>query len=109
MSFIHDEAKGEGWQWFLLIISDTCVCSGFVAVGGYENVREMYPDAVPTLNFSSASNESSVAECGKPPATAFNLFRPVTDPLPWPGVFFGLTVSAVWYWCTDQVGDCSFC
>ena len=25
------------------------------------------------------------------------------DGLPWPGVIFGLTISSVWYWCSDQV------
>jgi len=30
--------------------------------------------------------------------------RAVTDPsLPWTGVVFGLTISSVWYWCSDQV------
>ena len=33
-----------------------------------------------------------------------HLFRPATDDeLPWTGITFGLTVSAVWAWCTDQV------
>lgn len=25
--------------------------------------------------------------------------------LPWPGIMFGLTISSVWYWCSDQVGE----
>jgi uncharacterized sodium:solute symporter family permease YidK len=33
-----------------------------------------------------------------------NLLRPATDPeLPWSGMVFGLTVTSVWYWCSDQV------
>lgn len=32
-----------------------------------------------------------------------NLFRPIDDPeLPWPGII-GMTISGMWYWCTDQV------
>ncbi len=33
-----------------------------------------------------------------------NLLRPANDEeLPWTGMMFGLTVTAVWYWCSDQV------
>lgn len=33
-----------------------------------------------------------------------NLIRPYNDTeLPWPGMIFGITVSAIWCWCTDQV------
>lgn len=35
-----------------------------------------------------------------------NLFRPIApgaSDLPWTGMVFGITVSGVWYWCTDQV------
>lgn len=35
-----------------------------------------------------------------------NLLRPATDhELPWTGMVFGLTISSVWYWCSDQVSD----
>ncbi|KAM5312376.1 solute carrier family 5 member 4 isoform 2-T2 [Glossophaga mutica] len=30
-------------------------------------------------------------------------FDAVTGDIPWPGMIFGMTVVAVWYWCTDQV------
>ena len=30
--------------------------------------------------------------------------RPADDGnLPWTGVLFGLTISSIWYWCSDQV------
>ncbi|CAG2120832.1 unnamed protein product, partial [Medioppia subpectinata] len=33
-----------------------------------------------------------------------NLLRPWDDvDLPWTGMVFGITISAVWYWCSDQV------
>ncbi|XP_072024832.1 sodium/glucose cotransporter 4-like [Amphiura filiformis] len=42
--------------------------------------------------------------CGYPRSDAFHIFRdPVTSDLPWPGMVFGITISATWYWCTDQV------
>ena len=34
---------------------------------------------------------------------AFHLIHDLDGPFPWPGMIFGLTVSAVWYLCTDQV------
>lgn len=44
-------------------------------------------------------------QCGRPRADAFNVLRdPINGDLPWPGLTFGLTILAVWYWCTDQVG-----
>lgn len=29
--------------------------------------------------------------------------------IPWPGTIFGMTVVAVWYWCTDQVNSVGVC
>ncbi len=38
-----------------------------------------------------------------------HLLRPASDDeLPWTGITFGLTVSAVWCWCTDQAIDIYF-
>lgn len=54
--------------------------------------------AIPTIkgNFSE--------KCYLPRADAFHIFRdPITGDLPWPGLVFGLTIQATWYWCTDQV------
>lgn len=42
--------------------------------------------------------------CHLPRADSFNVLRdPITGDLPWPGLMFGLTVVAIWCWCTDQV------
>lgn len=42
---------------------------------------------------------------GKTPENSFHLMRPADDGnLPWTGVIFGLTISSIWYWCSDQVG-----
>ena len=81
--------------------------TGFLWVGGYQGVLDQYPTAYPnTTVYHMAHPELnySYTACGKPPENAFHLVRSPEDPdLPWPGVFFGLTVSAVWYWCSDQV------
>ncbi|XP_029940480.1 sodium/glucose cotransporter 1 isoform X2 [Salarias fasciatus] len=86
----------------IIMIIGSFILMGFAfsEVGGYESFQEKYmmaiPDANQTLNFSS--------ECYEPRADSFHLFRdPVSGDLPWPGLVFGLTIQAIWYWCTDQV------
>lgn len=44
--------------------------------------------------------------CGAVPDDAMHLFRtaiPGKSDLPWTGVLFGMTISSIWYWCSDQV------
>jgi len=42
--------------------------------------------------------------CGCPRPDSFHVFRdPINGDLPWPGMLFGITIIATWYWCTDQV------
>lgn len=36
------------------------------------------------------------------PEDFFHVIRPVSDPdLPWPGVFFGISIINIWYWCLN--------
>uniref|UniRef100_A0A4W5JW58 Sodium/glucose cotransporter 1 n=1 Tax=Hucho hucho TaxID=62062 RepID=A0A4W5JW58_9TELE len=71
----------------------------FNEVGGYENFQSRYMEAIPTLTGVNIS-----ASCYTPRPDSFHIFRnAVTGDLPWPGLVFGLTVQATWYWCTDQV------
>ncbi|NXM61408.1 SC5A9 protein, partial [Illadopsis cleaveri] len=70
---------------------------GFEKVGWYEGLQEKYMTAIPKVTVPNTS-------CHLPRADSFNLFRdPITGDLPWPALIFGLTVLAVWCWCTDQV------
>ena len=47
---------------------------------------------------------SNCTSCSEVSPYYNHLFRPSTDrSLPWPGVLFGMTILAAWYWCTDQV------
>lgn len=83
-----------------------CFCSsGFVRVGGYEEVIRRFFEAYPNttlLNYDNASYP--YWKCGIPPENSMNLVRAYDDgSLPWPGIMFGLTISSVWYWCSDQV------
>ncbi|CAL4067441.1 unnamed protein product [Meganyctiphanes norvegica] len=74
------------------------------AVGGYESLVEQFFYAAPNVTvYSGANNETN---CGEPPSYSMNFFRsavPGESDLPWTGMLFGVTVSSVWYWCTDQV------
>ena len=81
-------------------------------VGGYNEMVKLFP----TAYASYASTSSSVFGSSQPgrnvslcndtiPSNFMHFMRPVTDgDLPWTGITFGLTISATWYWCTDQ-GD----
>lgn len=70
----------------------------FHEVGGYESFQQRYMTSVPAI----VGNISGT--CYEPRADSFHLFRdPITGDLPWPGLVFGLTIQAMWYWCTDQV------
>ena len=72
--------------------------TAFDKVGGYEKFQNDYMNAVPSIT-------SNISEsCYEPRADSFHIFRDaVTGDLPWPGLVFGLTIQATWYWCTDQV------
>ena len=69
----------------------------FDKVGGYSGLEEAYPLAIPSIRPNNTN-------CGIPREDSFNVFRDAVegDP-PWPGITFGLTILATWYWCADQV------
>ncbi|NXK32019.1 SC5A9 protein, partial [Piprites chloris] len=70
---------------------------GFEKVGWYEGLQEKYSTAVPKITVPNTT-------CHLPRTDAFHLFRdPITGDIPWPGLIFGLSVLALWCWCTDQV------
>ena len=67
-------------------------------MGTYDDFQRLYMQAVPNITGNIS------AECYEPHADSFHIFRDaVTGNPPWPGLIFGLTIQAVWYWCTDQV------
>ncbi|XP_043194289.1 sodium/glucose cotransporter 4-like [Amphibalanus amphitrite] len=92
-------------QTVLMIAGSMILCvMSFVAVGGYNALIEQYFEKEPSANVTlyDADNQS----CAAARPDAMHLFRsavPGESDLPWPGMTFGLTVSAVWYWCSDQV------
>lgn len=74
--------------------------SAFNEVGGYAQFQERYMEAVPIHTYNIS------ASCYEPRPDSFHIFRnAITGDLPWPGLVFGLTIQATWYWCTDQVSQ----
>lgn len=74
--------------------------SAFNEVGGYEQFQERYMTAIPSMTTNIS------AQCYEPRADSFHIFRnAITGDIPWPGLVFGLTIQAGWYWCTDQVSQ----
>ncbi|CAG0900461.1 unnamed protein product [Darwinula stevensoni] len=75
----------------------------FIRVGGYQTLVEDYFDAY--ANVSMVDNYTRKI-CNAPPDYAMHIFRdpsPGAADIPWTGLIFGVTVSAVWYWCSDLV------
>ena len=70
--------------------------------GGFSNVLHKYGRAVPQTYLDDLPYGN--ASCGVPPQDFAHLFRAVDDSdYPWTGVILGLTISSIWYWCSDQV------
>ncbi|XP_008322559.1 sodium/glucose cotransporter 1 [Cynoglossus semilaevis] len=84
----------------IIMVVGSFILMGFAfnEVGGYENFQRRYMEAIPKIRTNISE------ECYEPRADSFHIFRDaVTGDLPWPGLVFGLTIQATWYWCTDQV------
>uniref|UniRef100_A0A7N8WL62 Sodium/glucose cotransporter 2 n=1 Tax=Mastacembelus armatus TaxID=205130 RepID=A0A7N8WL62_9TELE len=84
----------------IIMIVGSFILMGFAfsEVGGYERFQELYMKAVPSITANISES------CYEPRADSFHIFRnAITGDLPWPGLVFGLTIQAAWYWCTDQV------
>uniref|UniRef100_H2YDP8 Uncharacterized protein n=1 Tax=Ciona savignyi TaxID=51511 RepID=H2YDP8_CIOSA len=87
----------------LLIGGIMLMIISFAKVGGYENLKTLYMQAIPqtTLDILASGNTTS---CGIPREDAFHLFRdPINSDLPWPGMIFGISILAFYYFGTDQV------
>ncbi len=76
---------------------------GFIETEGYEGVSYKFMRAVPNSTIQNLQTFGNTT-CGIPPDNSFEMVRPADDPdYPWPGMFFGATISSLWYWCSDQV------
>ncbi|KAM6297789.1 sodium/glucose cotransporter 1 isoform 2-T2 [Aegotheles albertisi] len=90
-------------QTFIMVVGSFILMGfAFAEVGGYDAFMKKYMEAIPSQ--TSYGNTTISAECYTPRKDSFHIFRDaVTGDLPWPGLIFGLSIIALWYWCTDQV------
>uniref|UniRef100_A0A452RS68 Sodium/glucose cotransporter 1 n=1 Tax=Ursus americanus TaxID=9643 RepID=A0A452RS68_URSAM len=87
-----------------IMLVGSCILTGFAfhEVGGYEAFMTKYMNAIPSV--ITDGNSTIDQKCYTPRADSFHIFRdPIKGDLPWPGLIFGLSILALWYWCTDQV------
>ncbi|XP_062340323.1 sodium/glucose cotransporter 1 [Osmerus eperlanus] len=85
----------------VIMVVGSFVLMGFAfnEVGDYTTFQTKYMEAIPTFIGVNISEK-----CYTPRPDSFHIFRDaITGDLPWPGLVFGLTIQATWYWCTDQV------
>uniref|UniRef100_U3IFE4 Sodium/glucose cotransporter 1 n=1 Tax=Anas platyrhynchos platyrhynchos TaxID=8840 RepID=U3IFE4_ANAPP len=90
-------------QTFIMVVGSFILMGfAFKEVGGYDAFMKKYMEAIPSnVSYGGITIDEN---CYKPRADAFHIFRdPVSGDLPWPGLIFGLSILALWYWCTDQV------
>ncbi|XP_054372785.1 sodium/glucose cotransporter 1 isoform X3 [Molothrus aeneus] len=90
-------------QTFIMVLGSFILMGfAFAEVGGYEAFMQKYMAAIPS-NVSYGGTQVDPA-CYTPRRDAFHIFRDASSgDLPWPGLVFGLSILAMWYWCTDQV------
>ncbi|KAF8768378.1 Sodium/glucose cotransporter 1 like protein [Argiope bruennichi] len=70
--------------------------------GGYSHLMESFGEVAVNESYVGygADNES----CSAVPGNYMHLLRSPSDPeLPATGMIVGLTINAIWYWCSDQV------
>merc|ERR1719153_1963266 len=73
-------------------------------IGGYEGLIDKF--MVATASNRSSKEPGGSELCGEVPKDSMHLLRsakPGESDLPWTGMTFGLAISSIWYWCSDQV------
>ncbi|XP_060225328.1 solute carrier family 5 member 4-like [Meriones unguiculatus] len=93
----------DSFQTFIMLVGSFILMGfAFAEVGGYESFTEKYMNAIPSV--VEGDNLTINPKCYTPQPDAFHIFRdPITGDIPWPGLIFGMTILAIWYWCADQV------
>merc|ERR1719430_1579285 len=73
-------------------------------IGGYEQLVDKFFTATATIRANASLD--GLDKCGAVPKDSMHLLRsakPGESDLPWSGMTFGLAISSIWYWCSDQV------
>ena len=79
--------------------------SAMAEVGGYEGMVNQYMTSASDLTMYQQSLYQN-ASCGFVPEDSLHIFRGIDSDYPWPGLVFGLTLLATYFFCTNQVmGD----
>jgi sodium/glucose cotransporter 9 len=90
-------------QAFILIIGSAVVAIlSMDKIGGYESMVNQFLRSASRDTYLRESLYEN-ASCGFPPEDSFHIFRGMDSNYPWPGLVFGLTLLATYYWCTQQV------
>ena len=86
------------------MIDFVTILPAFEAIGGWQPFADAYLALPPPV----IEIDNATVTCPWFPREpyAFHLFQDLDGPFPWPGMIFGLGVSATWYVCTDQVCKC---
>ena len=71
-------------------------------IGGYEAMVNRYMPSASTNSYQYQGLYGNLS-CGFPPDDSFHIFRGIESDYPWPGLTFGLTLLATYYFCTNQV------
>jgi sodium/glucose cotransporter 1/sodium/glucose cotransporter 9 len=80
-------------------------------IGGYDGLIEKFfkataNDSQRAIDIDATKKSGNITLCGEVPEYSMHLFRdptPGASDLPWTGITFGLAISSIWYWCSDQV------
>ncbi|XP_012586316.1 PREDICTED: sodium/glucose cotransporter 1-like [Condylura cristata] len=74
----------------------------FEDVGGYQELRDKYIISKPTN--VSQGNWTANSKCYMPRRDSYHVFRdPLTGDIPWPGLFFGVSILNLYRWCASQI------
>ena len=77
-------------------------------VGGYEAMVSRFKESAANTTYLAQAEYGNLS-CGFPPERAFNIFQDADSNYPWPGLVFGLTLIAMYFFCTQQVGGGVLC
>ena len=96
----------EKFSGYYAMCDQSSLFTAFSETGGYESLITQYFEAVADNRSLSDPSDLNSPLCGEPPDYAMHIFRsakPGESDLPWTGLVFGLAITSIWYWCSDQV------
>lgn len=71
-------------------------------IGGYEAMVNQFMKSASGVTYYYEGIYGNMS-CGFPPSDSFHIFRGINSDYPWPGLVFGLTLLALYYFCNNQV------